>query len=121
MAKLANQQKAITALLTTPTVAKASEQAGLSHETLYRYLRDPVFLAEYRACRRDRMESTLGRLQDATDQAVHTLRRNLSCGTPSAETRAAQLIIENAIRGIEQTDILERLEALEDAVNTEKD
>lgn len=120
MAKLANQQKAITALLTTDTIAKAADQAGLSQETIYRYLRDPLFLAEYRATRRDLMESTVGRLQNATDQAVHTLRRNMQCGTPGAEIRAAQVILENASKGIELTEIVERLEALEQCTEASK-
>lgn len=115
MAKLANQQKAITALLSTDTVLKAAKESGLSVETLYRYLRDPEFLKEYRSHRRHLMEATLGRLQNASDQATHTLRRNMACGNPGSEIRAAQIILENAVKGVELSDLMERVEALENA------
>ena len=118
MAKHNGKEKALTALLTTNTVKEAAEHCGTSVATLYRYLRDVEFKKEYREARRDLMEATLGRLQNATDQAVHTLRRNMSCGTPGSEVRAAQIVIDNALRGIEQTEILERLEILEAHANS---
>ncbi len=113
MAKLTNKEKALTALLSTNTVKAAASECDLSIMSLYRYLRDPEFKKEYRAHRRDLMEATLGRLQYATEQAAHTLRRNMTCGNPGNEIRAAQIILENAQKGVETVDILERLERLE--------
>jgi hypothetical protein len=34
-------------------------------------------------------------LQQAANEAVETLRRNLACDNPQAEIRAAQLILDN--------------------------
>lgn len=113
MAAQTNKEKAIIALLSTNTVKEAAKQCGLSVESLYRYLREPEFLKEYRSRRRNLMEATLGRLQHASDEATQTLRRNLKCGSAGHENRAAQIIIENATKGVEIADILERLEALE--------
>ncbi len=115
MAKQTNKEKALIALLSTNTVKEAATSAGLSIDTLYRYLRDHDFKKEYRAHRRDLMEATIGRLQYATDEATVTLRRNMSCGNPGNEIRASQIILENASKGVETVDILERLEALENA------
>ena len=59
------------------------------------------------------VENSLAQLQKATGEAVETLQRNLHCANPSVEVRAAQAILENAVKGVEMTDILERLEAIE--------
>lgn len=113
MGKETNKQKALIALLSTNTVKEAAKDCDLSVETLYRFLRDVEFLAEYRSQRRNLMEATLGRIQQASDQAVHTLRRNLACGHSGSEIRAAQIILDQAIKGIEITELLERIELLE--------
>jgi AcrR family transcriptional regulator len=117
MAKQTNKEKALLALLSTNTVKDAAAECGLSVESLYRYLKEPEFVAEYRAHRRNLMEATIGRIQQAADQAVHTLRRNMGCKNPGVEVRAASIVIDNALRGVELTDILERLEALENEHN----
>jgi len=100
-------------LLSTNTVTEAAKSAGLSVATLYRLLRCDEFKTEYRSMRRDIMETSIGRLQHATELAALTLRRNLSCGHPGSEIAAAKIVLENAVKGIEQTDFLERLETLE--------
>jgi hypothetical protein len=46
-------------------------------------------------------------------QAVETLGRNLACGRPTAENRAAVAILEQATRGVELLDLAARVEALE--------
>lgn len=116
MSKLKNQEKAISALLATDTVKKAATECGLSVETLHRYLRDPEFLKEYRLHRRSLLEASMARLQSASDQAVHTLRRNMDAkNRPADQIRAAQLVLENSVKTTEITDILERLEAIENA------
>lgn len=117
MAQVANKEKALTALVTVDTVREAAELSGLSVETLYRYLRDPDFKRDYRAYRRELMETTMARLQRSSDRAAATLERNMDCGNPGNEIRAAQIVLENANKGLDTTDILERLEALENATN----
>lgn len=113
MANQTNKESALIALLSTNTVKEAAKECNLSHETLYRYLREPEFVKTYRNQRRTLVEAVIGRLQQASDQATHTLRRNLSCGNPAVEIRSAAIILDHAIKGVELTDILERLEALE--------
>ena len=113
MPKEKNKEKALSALLQTSSVKDAAKKCGLSEETLYRYLKEPEFNAEYRASRRLLVENSIARIQGLTGQALETLARNLHCENPSVEVRAAQILIDNAIRGVEITDILERLEALE--------
>jgi hypothetical protein len=103
----------IAALLTEPSHAAAAAKAGVGEATVQRWLRDPVFLATYRAARRMVIESAVGRLQQATEKAVATLERNLACGQAGSEIRAATAIIDAAIRGVDQLDVVYRVEVLE--------
>lgn len=113
MPKRTNQTKALIALLETTSIVEASVKSGLSQETLYRYLRDKDFQKEFREARRATVDNAVSALQQATSEAVGTLRRNLSCGSAPVEVRSAQIILEMSFKGIEMADILERLEALE--------
>jgi hypothetical protein len=113
--KMANKkhEKALTALLTSNSIAEAAKKSKIGETTLYRYLQDDDFKSRYRTARRDVLESSIGQIQGAASDAVETLKRNLDCGTPSAEIRAAQIILDNSTRAFEITEILQRLEALE--------
>jgi hypothetical protein len=90
-----NTEKALAALLNASTVRDAATQSGLSEETLYRYLRDEDFKNEYHQAQRQVVESAISGLQQAANEAVETLKRNLTCDNPQAEIRAAQLILDN--------------------------
>jgi ACT domain-containing protein len=114
MAKQTNKEKALIALLKNPSITRAAKNSGLSEETLYRYLRDKEFVSEYRAARRLTVENAVAELQGAANEAVETLKKNLHCENPAVEIRAAQIILDNALKGVEMIDILERLEKLED-------
>lgn len=116
MPKQTNKEKALKALLESNSIRDAAKACGLSEETLYRYLRDKDFKAEYRDARRQTVETALGQIQRLTAEAAETLARNLFCENPAVEVRTAQIIIENALKGVEITDIIERLETIENAI-----
>lgn len=107
------QEQAIAALMTEPTIDAAAVRAGISPNTLGRWLREPSFLAAYRDARRAVVESAVARIQDAAGEAVTALRRNLTCGRAGDEIRAAVAILDHAARGVELLDLAERLDALE--------
>jgi len=108
------QDQAIAALLLQPTMEAAAEQAGVGLRTLERWLAEsPEFRAEYRAARRRVLEGAIGQLQQATTDAVGALRRNLDCGVPNPEIRAAVAVLRLSLEGLDVTDVLERLEAVE--------
>ncbi len=90
-----NTEKALAALLNSSSVRDAATQSGLSEETIYRYLRDEDFKNEYKTAQLAVVESAVSALQQAANEAVATLRRNLTCDNPQAEIRAAQLILDN--------------------------
>ncbi|MET0753089.1 MAG: hypothetical protein ABWZ66_06935 [Pyrinomonadaceae bacterium] len=117
MPKETNKEKALTALLSSASIAEAAQKCGLTDRTLYRYLDDAEFKKEYRAARRALVENSISQIQSATGEAVETLKKNLHCENPAVEVRAAQIILDNASKGVEVWDILERLEVLEDEHN----
>jgi hypothetical protein len=108
------KEKALAALLLSGNIRQASKAASLSEKTLSRYLQDPEFRETYRAARRGTVEAAIAETQQLMSTAVDTLRRNLTCGRPSVEIRAARIILEQGISGLETVDLLSRVERLED-------
>src|SRR5215213_4857777 len=114
-----NQDRAIVALLNEPTLEAAAAAVGISDVTLWRWLKQPEFKTRVREARRAMVEGAIGRLQQATTEAVDALRRNLACGTPSVEVRAATAILDQAVKAIELFDLTERVDRLEAQLATD--
>jgi hypothetical protein len=89
------------ALLAEPTVEAAAAKVGVAYSTLKEWLRDPEFQADYAAARRELLERGVARLLATVGKAVEALERNLTCGTPAAEIRAALAVLTHAMRGTE--------------------
>jgi hypothetical protein len=107
------QELAISHLLTSDTLRAAAEAIGVHESTLRAWLKLPRFAAEYRERRRQIVELAVTQLQGLTADAATTLRRNLTCGTPAVEVRAATAVMELAIKAIEVADLAQRVEDLE--------
>ena len=105
---------AISALLTTRTIKEAAEKCGIHEDTLWRWMQEPDFRATFTAASRQVLESSVVELSVDAQMAVETLRRNLRCGRPEAEIRAAQAILAKAMRGIEFFEFERRLARLEE-------
>ena len=78
MAKIINKEKALTALIESGSVVEAAEKSGLTRETLFRYLREKEFLKEFRDAQRAVVENAVSEIQQATSDAVPTLKLNLN-------------------------------------------
>jgi AcrR family transcriptional regulator len=113
MPKQMNKGKVLIALIETTSIREAAKKSGISEATIYNYLQDKEFLAEYRNARRQTVESAIAQMQNAASEAVSRLRELQYCENPAVAARCAQIIFENSIKGMETTDILERLEMLE--------
>ena len=107
------KEQAVLALLTEPTVDAAAAAAGVSSATLWRWRKLPEFQAQYHEVRRRILEGAILNLQQAANQAVDTLVRNLSCGQPSVEVRAAFGVLDQSLKAQVLLDQEERLSALE--------
>lgn len=113
MPKETNKEKVLAALIETSSVREAAIKTSISEATIYRYLQDKEFLAEYRNARRQTVEVAIAQMQNAASEAVERLKELQYCENPAVAARCAQIIFENSVKVLETTDILERLEALE--------
>jgi hypothetical protein len=109
------QDQAIAALLSAPTIPEAAQQAGVGEHTLRRWLQDAAFSEAYRAARRQVVQQAIVQVQRATKKAVETLLGVMAdnAAPSSAKVRAAQVILDLALRVVELEDIETRLVALE--------
>jgi len=110
-------EKILMALLEHPTFEKAAPAAGVSLPTLWRWRQKPEFQKAYLEARRDVHSQSMARLQQAEAAAVATvLRVMVDSATPAtAKLRAAEMVLDNAGRGIEFQDPEVRLRDLERA------
>jgi phage terminase small subunit len=107
------KQRAIVALLSSPSMTEAAAQAGVTTKTLERWLRDEDFVREYRVVRSQVMETAVARIQHAATEAVEALRRNLvPPASPSVQIRAAVSILEFSVKGVEFYDLVQRVDEL---------
>lgn len=106
------QARAIVALLSCRTREEAARQAEVSTSTLYAWLADPSFAARYDEARTRAFEDGIRDLRGLVGKATATLERNLDCGQPGAEIRAAVALLDLSIRAHEQIELTDRVEGL---------
>jgi hypothetical protein len=113
-----NQQRALLALLESPSVAAAARESGIGERTIHRWLHeDPDFRDELREKRRQRLEHAATRLQSTASQAVQAIV-DLIASKDHIETGRAALVrtaLDFAFRAGAYTDLADRLDALEEA------
>jgi hypothetical protein len=91
------QEAFLAALLVEPTVNKAAALARISEATATRYRADPTFNAVYHQARQEQRDHGFAKLSAHLDRAIETLVRNLDCGEPAVECRAAVAIIRQTL------------------------
>jgi len=116
------QDQFIVALLEHPTLDKAAAALGVSDVTLWRTLKKPEFAEAFRKARREAFSQSIARLQHASNAAVGTLLRVMTDREASAASRvrAADVVLQTALRGMEIEDIDARLRLLEEAAEENK-
>ena len=107
----------LTALLGGRSVENAAKEAKINPATVHRWLNDSAFKEAQRLGRRELAEQALGTLQMVTRTAVAVVAEILTDRTKPASVRlrAAQIVIESTTKWLELQDIVQRLEALEQA------
>jgi len=109
------QERAIVALLSHATIKRAAKAVGIDDATLWRWLQDKDFHNAYRTARRESVSQSIARLQQASSEAVNTLREVMRDKTAKGSERvsAAKAIIEYSIKAVEIEDMSERLAQVE--------
>ena len=102
------------ALATGMSVPQAAKKAGIGVNTAYVRLRDPDFRAEVERARDALLSQAVNKLVSASCDAVDALTENLSDENPAVRNKAAATILANMIQGVGLTEIVKRLEAVEE-------
>ena len=108
-------EQLIAALTAGATKQSAAVHAGVSLSTVHRRLADPDFCRELKAFRSDIVQRTAGALTSAGLEFVKTLVRLAAAAThPATQLGAARAGLEIGMKLREQTDLEQRLAALEE-------
>jgi hypothetical protein len=109
------QERALVALLSHANTRTAAKAVGVDEATLWRWLQDKDFHAAYMNWRRESVRQSIARLQQASGEAVNTLRTITKDkkAPASARVTAAKAIIEYSMKAVELEDLAERVAQLE--------
>lgn len=113
------KERVLAAVLVCSTKAEAAREAGVSVRTLQSYFNDPEFQERYKQAFHDVVEAATRDAQKAISPAIRCLRDIVENEDESAAARvqAARSLLDYSLRASEKLDIIERLDALEAALN----
>lgn len=108
----AKKQKALAALMSSPTKDAAAKKAGISTKTMTRYLQDDEFSAAYKKAAADLVDSATKQMQQSLASAVARLRIIVSSNQEATTNQiaAARTLLEYSLKFTEFNDILKILE-----------
>ena len=114
------QRAALRALLTEPTVARAAEAAGISRQTLHRYLGDGDFQAALLQEQRKVLGAVSTRLVGLLDRALDAVSEDLDSHDAKRRSKAYKVILARFAALREHADLEGRVSALEAAIGGDK-
>jgi hypothetical protein len=116
------KEEAVAALLNHKSVEDAARSVGLNPNTLLKWLRVPEFRTLYLKARREAVQQSVARLQQATGAASITMLKLMTDPNipPAVRLRAAECVFDYSIKGIDQEDTDVRLTELEQAAEANK-
>lgn len=111
----------ISALLTTPTIKEAAAVCKISECQIYARLRDTAFKGKYAAARLDLLERNTSKLQHYLSIAIDETAAIIEdkSNSPQVRLNACETIFRNCLKMTEQTEILRRIEKLEESQRNE--
>lgn len=110
----ARQRRAVAALVSEPTIARASGASGVSRATLYRWLNVPSFEAALTRAQGDALRECVARLSGLMLASLGELSKTLTQSTNAAlRLRAADVALRHVLGILEYADVERRLRALE--------
>ena len=108
------QRAAVVALLTTGDATKAAATAGVSRQSLYRWMGQDAFKQALRQAEGEALRGLARQLAGLGDAAAEALRDALDQSQPiGVRLRAADLVASRGPVLLELVDLLGRIEALE--------
>ena len=111
------QREALPHLIAPGSVSERTRNAGISRQTFYRWLGDVDFRRRLQEACDDAMSLADAQMQLASHQAVATIFQKLEHEKPHISLRAAQIIVEMGRDSRSDQQIVERLDAIENAAH----
>jgi len=114
--KTVTNEELITCLLSSDSIRGASLLAGVTPKTIHKRMKDETFMKMYDEARGRLLKETTASLQKKTGLAVDTLAQVMTAedSPPQTKVNCANSILQFASRYTELTDILDRIEKLEE-------
>lgn len=109
------QEKALSELMIGKTRAEVAAACDVAESTIYAWLNDLTFRTRLKELQRAVFNETTAQLHGLASLAIETLRRGLNNEASAVEIRTAIAVIERTAK-LHDSDIEERLEALENAL-----
>lgn len=108
-------------MLANPTIRAASAACGVSETQIYRRLRDLGFKERYDSARRELLDRATAVLQGRLAGAIEVMGEICQDTetAPQVRLNAADAIIRNSLKLTEISDVLQRLDALEEQIGGE--
>ena len=109
------QEKAIEGLLATDTRAPAADYAGCSERSIYKWLNEPIFKTALLQ-RENTLRREVGRLLAMDAKQARKVIKEIMAdmrSEPNLRVRAGQILLSYMIKTQDQSDIEQRLSALE--------
>jgi len=114
------QAKFLPILLASPTYTAACQAGRVSRDTLYEWLRDPVFKAELERQRDELVAQGFALLSQSVCRAVETLVGLLDAGDGRLKRLAARDILDQHVKFRELDELTRRIEAIEERLDARK-
>jgi len=107
------QNKAISVILQSRTIAEGCKKAKIARETFYTWLKEPAFKKAFEDQRKELIDLAFHELKISAADAVNVLRKLLSAKNEGIQFKTATAIIENVLKGIQIENLEERLTEIE--------
>lgn len=110
-----SKDAALETLLLHPNIKDAANVIGVSERTLYRYLANAEFAAQLAEKRREVAKGVMNGLILRGAEAAETLAEIMAdkSAPPASRVSASRAVLEFALRSVEITNLIERIEQLE--------
>lgn len=97
-------------------VERACSEAGISKQTVYRWLKDDDFKSELERLRNETFESSLQRIKGIIGLALDEMIALLQAPKPDVRARAAENLLEYGFKMRLEENLEQRLSLLEAAI-----
>lgn len=115
-------EQIIIALLESPTILETAKKLKITPQTIYNKLEKEDFKIKYNSYKSKILNHNIGRLQNLLTESINSLEEIATNedNPPSVRIQAINTIFNNCLKLTNQVEIMDRLEVLERAYNTEE-